>query len=798
MPAPGSSSGAYKLGEAFVELKAKDTGFAKKIIAAGAGVSGLTTLLTVAGTAAINFEKQMARVSTMLVDGATKYLPGYSKAIQTLSVRFADSTASLTSGLYDILSATVPPAKAMEHLETAARAATAGMTSTAVAAKTISGFMQAYNINVNESADVSDWMFEVVRRGLITFPELAAQLGQAAASASMVGVSMEELGASISTVTRAGVPAGRAMTAINALMQSFLKPTDLARAVAKKYGFEMNVATIRQKGFLGVLKALRGAQAQEAAAIGSRIRGIRALSALLQNIYGYQEDLNFQSRRTGRTQEAFAKMASTTAFKLGQLRESVKRVAVAFGSLLLPRIKLVTDWLGRLLKRVYELDPAVKKLTVDFALWVPALTLAWLAIRKMNKAFVALIGVSGVAIWAKFRKEGEKGIAGVFNAFKRFASWFRERYGDSFRIIIYNLKKAWSGLTEAITKSLTEVSDTWGLINKAFGKSDDLFTKVTDAIVKGLMKASHWISFAANNMGLVWDLVANEASIAFDRIEHRLRDFANKLMQTFLMMGKQIAESLDVKKMLLDIPKWIHNTLVKMTDLTTRPALQAALERATEAGDPAEMKKALDALRAVDAVYEKLHIGGTGVPSPSRQMAAIWGAPSGEADISAKIQKRKDIWDALLARREQMGRIARIEVATQKLLAANEEKRLANAKKWQDYMKGVGKYLWTWKWLADLIPQRPRIQLGGGEIDRGLGGPRGLGGGQRPDIWFGGPARMGGGRPQDKVAMNVKAHKDEAHADIWTLIDISKKFLAELKKPTVPATVDAGVGGVFR
>ena len=264
MPKPtyGTARG-IPLAEAYMEIGTKDIGFTKGLAGAAAITTSFTTLLTGAVAAAANFEKQMAMVHTLLFEGNVRFMEPYARRLQELAVIYADSTQSLSKGLYDVLSATIPANRALGVLQASARAGAAGMTTTAVAADAITTILNSYGLAASRATDISDMLFSVVVRGKTTFAELVHQIGQAAAGASVAGLTLEEFGASISTITRAGIPTSRAMTSLSAILRSFLAPTRSAIKLAKQFNLQLSVGTVRRIGLLGVLKQLKNASAEE-------------------------------------------------------------------------------------------------------------------------------------------------------------------------------------------------------------------------------------------------------------------------------------------------------------------------------------------------------------------------------------------------------------------------------------------------------------------------------------------------------------------------------------------------------
>ncbi|GAJ20724.1 unnamed protein product, partial [marine sediment metagenome] len=222
-------------------------------------------------------------------------------------------------GLYDILSASIPPAEALGVLEVSARAAAAGITDTGVAADAITTILNSYGFSADQAGMVSDKLFAIVKEGKTTFAELAPSIGKVAATASISGLSFDDLGASIATITRAGIRSEEAMTAINGVLRSFLSPTTEAMEAAKGFGLELNTNTLRTEGLTGVMGKLTNATAEQLAAIFPNIRGLKGMAAALGDAEGYAKSYALMLNSAGLTQEAFAKQSATLNFKLGQL-----------------------------------------------------------------------------------------------------------------------------------------------------------------------------------------------------------------------------------------------------------------------------------------------------------------------------------------------------------------------------------------------------------------------------------------------------------------------------------------------
>lgn len=306
-----------------------------------------------------DFEQQIAMVSTMLDKQTMDFLPEYSKELRRMSIEFGESTSTLAKGLYDILSASIPAGEALSVLEVSAKAAKAGMTDTGIAADAITTILNAYGMEAKEAGKVSNWLFAIVKKGKTTFPELAQNIGKVAATAAVVGLRFEEVGAAIATMTRAGMASDMATTSLRAIMNAFLKPQRESIELAKQYGFEMNSATLATLGMTGVLKLLKGISADNLAILIPNIRATAGFAAALKQAEGMMEDFDFITKTTGLDLEAFEKMTSTTRHSLNQLWQVVKDVGVEVGERFAPDIKKLTNFLIE-----------NKKAISDWAVWL--------------------------------------------------------------------------------------------------------------------------------------------------------------------------------------------------------------------------------------------------------------------------------------------------------------------------------------------------------------------------------------------------------------------------------------------
>jgi len=349
-PADQISKRLMKVGEEMKKL-------GKTFTVAGAAISAG---IGVGVKAAMDFEKQMAFVATMLDKHTEKYLPAMSKAVEEMAVTYGESTRTLTKGLYDVLSAGIEAEKATQVLEVAVRAAAAGMTDTAISADVLTTIIKSYGLESSKAGDVADWLFAIVKRGKTTFDELAPSLGRVTALAAEAGIPMEELGAMLMSLTRAGIRTDEAITSLRGIIAAMVAPTEEAEKTLAEFAGGMTFAELRQKGLFEAVKLLSGATEEQQAAMFGNIRALSGLAVVLGDVAGFQADLAAMTERTGAMQEAFQKTTETAEFQLRRFKEAVMALWRSFSENLLPAVSWILEQFSSFLDIIRDIPAPIK------------------------------------------------------------------------------------------------------------------------------------------------------------------------------------------------------------------------------------------------------------------------------------------------------------------------------------------------------------------------------------------------------------------------------------------------------
>ena len=525
-----------KLAELYVELRASGVGRVQAAlkgvharlkavqasmvkVAATARKAFLITAAVIGASvyAASKFEDQLAMVSTMLDKSTMKYMKKYEAGLKSLAKQFGESTSTLAKGLYDILSASVAPAKAMEVLRVSAIAARAGFTSTAQSADVITTVLNSYKLSADNAAMVSDKLFSTVKRGKITFAQLAGSLGKAAATAAIAGLSLDELLAAVSTITRAGIKSDQAMTAVVGAIRSFISPTNEAEALADDLGFAMDTATLKGMGLAGVLEKIAGMSAKNVAILFPNIRGLKGIAAAMQDTAGYTKDLNMVMNSSGMAQEAFAKATATFSFKMAQLKQEIIGVGKTLGEYFIPFVSQIANVIKGLIKSFNGLSEGTKKIIAKFLVFtlvssalimiIPSVIKGLMALltvftllvaHPVGAAIIGIIFVLGLLI--KKTVEANTTWTNVWAKFINFLDPVIAAVTELTSALIDGILRAFNAISGSVGPTFTSI---WQVISKIASFIRDVYVS---ALVASITVIKNW--------GLVWSISVKAVELA--------------------------------------------------------------------------------------------------------------------------------------------------------------------------------------------------------------------------------------------------------------------------------------------
>jgi len=295
------------------------------------GIRGITRQMSDTVKVGREFEKEWANVTTML-DVSRIETAKMRKELRMLSPTLGDTT-DLAKGMYQVLSASVKPAKAIRFLGEAAISAKAGVTDTRTAVDALTTVINAYGMEAEDVTDVSDIMFATVKKGKLTYGELAQSLGTVVPIAATVGVEFKEIAAATSTLTRQGIDASKATMQLRQVLMAVLKPGADAAALAEDLEIKMGAQAIATKGLSGWLLDLKektGGSADLMARLVPKARALTAVMALAgEQTEAYTDDLGYMDEALGLTDIAFKKQMETADFWVETFGTAMDKIKIA-------------------------------------------------------------------------------------------------------------------------------------------------------------------------------------------------------------------------------------------------------------------------------------------------------------------------------------------------------------------------------------------------------------------------------------------------------------------------------------
>jgi TP901 family phage tail tape measure protein len=261
----------------------------------------------------------------------------------------------LSEGLYDLVSSGFDASEGMKVLRASALAASAGLTTTEVSTKAVAAVINAYSLKASDAGRVSDTLFETVNRGVLTFEELASTIGDVLPFSAQLGISLNEVGASVSTMTKGGLSAPESMTRLKNTMVTLIKPGKALKERLDEIGMS-GEELVKRKGFQGALEEIIAPLHGNKEAIAALFPNIRAMGGVLAltgiNAKRAAGDLKAFKDTTGATNTVLKEQEKSFGFKLQRSWSELQAGLIRLGEDILPIVVPLLLELGQVLGTV--------------------------------------------------------------------------------------------------------------------------------------------------------------------------------------------------------------------------------------------------------------------------------------------------------------------------------------------------------------------------------------------------------------------------------------------------------------
>lgn len=326
---------------------------------------------------AVDFDTSMSRIQGLVGLSASE-VSSMREEVLRLSGETTRPPQELAEALFFITSAGLRGSAALDVLESSAKAAAAGMGTTADVARTVTAAVNAYGPDVLDAARATDILVATAREGNLSATELAGSLGQVLPIASQAGVGLEEVGASVAFLTRSGGSASERVTQLNALLTSLYAPTAEASRVLREAGVSTTELqrTLDEDGLVAALELVQGAAGGSSTEFRKLLGSEEAMRAGLGLLNGdadaVAETFERVKNSSGALDNAFSAFAESAGFEASQAAAKLQVALVDLGDALLPAAETVASGLAGIAQWVSDLPPGMQTLATTIGVLVAA------------------------------------------------------------------------------------------------------------------------------------------------------------------------------------------------------------------------------------------------------------------------------------------------------------------------------------------------------------------------------------------------------------------------------------------
>lgn len=323
------------------QIQASLSTMKKMALGVAAGVGAITVALIGTTKQAMDFETAFAEVRTLINDMPESGLNQLKQGLIDLSKQTGILTGESIPAMYQAISASVPADNVVSFLEVASKNAIGGVTDLQTSVDGLTNILNAYAMETSEVMNVSDLMFETMKRGKTTIGELSRSYFNVIPYAASAGVAFRDISAAMATITAQGTPTSVATTQ---LRQAIVELSDEGSQVGKTF---QSLAGKSFKDFIASGKNLQDAlQLLEKKAKASNVgintlfssveAGASVLGLVGNNTQRFTADMEAMANAAGATEEAFKKIDETPAQRLKKIRAQFSAITLEIGNKLLP------------------------------------------------------------------------------------------------------------------------------------------------------------------------------------------------------------------------------------------------------------------------------------------------------------------------------------------------------------------------------------------------------------------------------------------------------------------------------
>ena len=280
------------------------------------------------------YSASMAKANTMAGKSGQE-LDQLKGSVADLAKEVPIARDALAEGLYQVVSNGVPENNWIDYLRASAKASVGGVADLGETVKVTSTIIKNYGLTWDDAAAVQDKIQLTAKNGVTSFEQLAQALPRVTGNAATLGVSVDDLMATFSTLTGVTGNTAEVSTQLAAIFTALVKPSSEASKMAAQMGIEFNAAAIKSAGgfrqFLTQLDSSVQQYAAKSGMLSQEIYGklfgsaesLRALGPLTGQLREkFEQNAQAMAGSAGTIDDAFATMASTGSAQMQMLKNT--------------------------------------------------------------------------------------------------------------------------------------------------------------------------------------------------------------------------------------------------------------------------------------------------------------------------------------------------------------------------------------------------------------------------------------------------------------------------------------------
>lgn len=382
-----------------------------KIKGAGEKLLPVTGAIVGVGVAAVksasDFEDSIGKLSTIAdtSEESGVAIEELEKQITALSDETGIASATIAENVYNAISAGQKTGDAVNFVAQSTKLATAGFADSGQALDLLTTILNAYGMEAEEVNHVSDVLINTQNLGKTTVGELASAMGKVIPTANAANVSLENLAAGYSIMTAKGIATAESTTYMNSMLNELSKSGSKASDTIKdQTGKSFQDLMAEGSSLADVLAILQSAAEENNVALGDMFGSAEAGKAALTLLSGGAEQFNqtliSMNEDTGVTDEAFAKLDTTSRNARIALNQ-VKNAGIELGSTILemlaPYLEMLSEKIQQVTTWFKSLDDDQKKMIVTIAEIVAALGPVLIILGTLGDAIGGIaLGISTI------------------------------------------------------------------------------------------------------------------------------------------------------------------------------------------------------------------------------------------------------------------------------------------------------------------------------------------------------------------------------------------------------------------